>query len=436
MKILNYSQNKNEIESIINRSTANFESALARAGEIMGDVKNNGDFALFKYTKKYDNFNLNSRNLRVSEEEVAGAVKRIPQKLFFALKHAHGNIRKYHEAQFKSINKNLKVEIDSGIEISEKITAVESAGLYVPGGRAQYPSSVLMTAIPANVAGVKRIVITSPPEISDSILAAAHLCGVFEIYRIGGVQAIAALSSGTETIKPVNKIVGPGNIYVMAAKMLAYSRGIGIDMPAGPSEVLLIADETSNPGFIAADVLAQAEHDPDAQCVVVLNIDDRGEIEKIIKNIGKEIENQIKNLNRKNIIESSLNNFAIILTKDISDAIEFTNNYAPEHLGIMCKNPVSVAKKIKNAGAIFIGNYAPVPAGDYASGGNHVLPTSGTARFASGLSVRDFLKFSSVQEITKQGLNKIKNSVEEIAEAEGLDAHKNSVKIRFEYNKR
>lgn len=438
MKSVTYTtENKKEIQKIINRSTTNFESALSIAKEIMDNVKTNGNSALFKYTRKFDNFNLNSKNLMVSENETSAAVERIRnnnEKLFSALKHAHKNITKYHTEQFKNIDKNLNVETDTGIEISEKINAVESAGCYIPGGRAAYPSSVLMTAIPAKVAGVKRIAVISPPEISDAVLAAANICGVSEIYRLGGAQGIAALSFGTETIEPVNKIVGPGNIYVMAAKMLAYSRGIGIDMPAGPSEVLIIADTESNPRFIAADVLAQAEHDPDAQCVVAVNRENKTEeiINKFIDNIDIEINEQVKELHRKNIIESSLKNFAVIITRNTDDTVEFANNYAPEHLEIMCKNPEKVAGKIKNAGAIFIGNYAPVPAGDYASGGNHVLPTSGTAKFASELGVRDFLKFSSVQRITKKGLGEIKESVETIAEAEGLDAHRNSIKIRFE----
>jgi len=441
MKILSYSaENKPLIKGVISRNASNFENALSTAGDIMNDVRVNGDPALFNYTKKFDNFNLNSGNLRVSGEEIESAFNKIKihnRKLFDALTHAHRNIKRYHEAQFENVNKNLSVETDDGIIITEKINAIESVGCYVPGGRAAYPSTVLMTAVPAKVAGVSRIVIVSPPEISDVILAAARICGVSEVYRLGGAQAVAALSFGTKTITPVNKIVGPGNVYVMAAKMLAYSKGVGIDMPAGPSEVLLIADKNSNPRFIAADVLAQAEHDPDAHCVVVVDTESGGgengvEIQNFLNNIKTEIDSQIKDLSRKSIIESSLKNFAVILTKNLDEAVKFANDYAPEHLEIMCGNPELAAEKIKNAGAIFIGDYAPVPAGDYASGGNHVLPTSGTAKFASVLSVRDFLKFSSVQRITKNGLSKIRESVEILAETEGLDAHKKSIEVRFE----
>lgn len=438
MKILKYPENKTGIAGVISRNASNFENALSTARDIMNDVRENGDFALFKYTKKFDNFNLNTENLRVSDGEIDAAVTRIRndnEQLFSALKHAHKNIAKYHKAQLENVDRPLKVKTEEGIEISEKINALESVGCYIPGGRAQYPSTVLMTVIPAKAAGVSRVVIVSPPDVSDSILAAANVCGVSEIYRVGGAQAVFALSFGTETIKPVNKIVGPGNVYVTAAKMLAYSHGIGIDMPAGPSEVLIIADADSNPRFIAADVLAQAEHDPDAHCVVVVDTDNgenNNEIQIFINNIKTEIDCQIKDLSRKNIIESSLKNFAVILTGNINESVEFANDYAPEHLQIMCRNPEIAAEKIRNAGAIFIGDYAPVPAGDYASGGNHVLPTSGTAKFASELSVRDFLKFSSVQRITKQGLNKIKNSVEILAGTEGLDAHKKSVGVRFE----
>jgi len=276
-------------------------------------------------------------------------------------------------------------------------------GCYVPGGRAPYPSTVLMTALPARIAGVGRIVVCSPPEVSDGILAACKIAGVDEVYRVGGAQAIAALAYGTETIKPVNKIIGPGNVYVMAAKMLVYGK-VGIDNPAGPSEILIIADKSAKPQFIQADLLAQEEHDPDAQAVVVTD-------------------------SKK--LADGINNSTVVLTKTISECIEFANDYAPEHLEIMCRNPEKVSQKIRNAGAIFLGDYSPVAAGDYCSGGNHVLPTAGAAKFSSRLGVDDFLRKVSVQNLSKEGLERLKNSIEKLSDAEGFKAHRDSVRARF-----
>ena len=316
------------------------------------------------------------------------------------------------------------VETEKGISITEKTIPLKSAGAYVPGGRASYPSTVLMTCIPARVAGVQRIVVTSPPPVSDAVIVSADICGVDEIYRAGGAQAIAALAYGTESIQRVDKIVGPGNMYVMAAKMLVYGT-VDIDMPAGPSEILIIADETSQTELIAADVLAQAEHDPDARCVIVTDS------KKIVDKIERDINIQKKGLERKEIIAESLKNLAIILTGDISESTEFANMYVPEHLEIMTKNPEDVVGMIWNAGTVFVGDYSPVSAGDYASGGNHVLPTGGTARFASGLGVRDFLRTFTVQRIEKTGLKRVSKTIIEIANSEGLDAHSRSVGIRL-----
>jgi histidinol dehydrogenase len=335
-------------------------------------------------------------------------VKRIDKNLLKALKHAHSNITKYHKEQFKHIKKSWNIEVEAGVNVGERISAVDSAGCYVPGGRASYPSTVLMTAIPAKVAGVKRIVVTSPPEISDAILAACSICRVDEIYRVGGAQAVGALAYGTESIKKVSKIVGPGNKYVMAAKNLVYGI-VDIDMPAGPSEVLIIADNSANVDFIAADLRAQAEHDPDAQCILV------SDSKMLLDNVSKKAP------------ENSIG----VLAGNVKDCIEFANLHAPEHLEIIAKNARSVAEKIINAGAIFIGPYSPVAAGDYASGANHVLPTGGAARFSSPLSVRDFLKTTSVQEISKTGLKKLGTTIISIAEAEGLDKHKESIEKRL-----
>jgi len=405
MKIIEYEKGSEEIKQLMERSSLSLEETMDAVKPILQDVRENGDLALSKYTKKFDNFDLNSKNLRVSSAEIDAAYLRVDRKMIKALKHAKKNIEKFHQEQFRQIRKEWKTEIEKGISISEKIIPVESVGCYVPGGRAPYPSTVLMTAIPARVAGVERIAVCSPPEVSDEILAACKISGVDEIYRVGGAQAIAALAYGTETLNEVNKVIGPGNVYVMAAKLLVYGR-VDIDTPAGPSEILIIADESANPEFIKADLLAQAEHDPNAQCVVVTHS----------KRLAEQIE-----------VESA----TIVLTRNLDQCIEFANGYATEHLEIMCKNE-NISSRIKNAGAIFLGDYSPVAAGDYCSGSNHVLPTGGAAKFSSRLGVEDFLKRVSIQRLSREGLGKLKNSIEKIAEAEGFTAHKNSVSVRFE----
>ncbi len=391
---------------------------------ILGDVMRNGDNALIKYTKKFDNYNLTTENIMISRDERRNAHKNVDRNLIRALRHAHRNITKFHKEQFRQIKKSFMVKIQDGVFLSEKTIPIASVGAYIPGGMASYPSTVLMTCIPAGIAGVSRIVIASPPPVSDSILVAADLCKLNEINGVGGAQAIGALAYGTETIKPVDKIIGPGNVYVTAAKMLVYGI-VDIDMPAGPSEILIIADDTANPEFITADILAQAEHDPNAKCVVVT---DSMEITKKIEN---EINSQTRNLKRIEIIKECLKNFSIVITKNISESIRFANDYAPEHLEIMTRSPESVEKKIRNAGVIFLGEYSPVSAGDYASGGNHVLPTSGCARFVSGLTVRECLKTLSVQKISRQGLMNLKKTIIDISNAEGLDAHSNSINVRL-----
>lgn len=408
MDVIRYPREVAKAKNLIERKTPNSSKVSSVVGEILDNVSKNGNPALFNYTKKFDNFNLTKKNLRVSKAEIKNAYKKADKNLIKALKHACKNIKKFHSEQFKKINKKWNVKIDDGIVIGEKISAIDSVGCYIPGGRASYPSTVLMTCVPAKVAGVGRVVIASPPPISDAILVAAEICGVDEIYRVGGAQAIASLAYGTETIKKVSKIIGPGNKYVMAAKNSVYGV-VDVDMPAGPSEILIIADESANPKFIRADLLAQAEHDPDARCVLVTN--------------SPKLPKKIKIKNKKNI--------ACVLVKNLNDAVKFANEYAPEHLEILTKNPEKIEGKIKNAGAIFIGSYAPVAAGDYCSGGNHVLPTSGAAKFASQLSVRDFIKSSSVQKIDKKGLEKLRETIEKLADAEGLKEHKKSVSVRF-----
>ena len=424
MKVIEYSE-RDRIREILERETLDLDKVMKSVGEIIGKVREGRDSALVDYSKKFDDFELTKENIRVSKEEIKDAHSRVNENLVKALKHAHRNITRFHKEQMRRIEKGWSAEIEDGVNIGEKITPIENIGAYVPGGRASYASTVLMTCIPAKVAGSKRIVIVSPPPISDSILVAADICGVNEIYRVGGAQAIAALTHGTETIKPVDKIVGPGNVYVMAAKMLVYGK-VDIDMPAGPSEVLILADKTANSRFIAADLLAQAEHDPNAQCVLVTDS------EGVIEGVEKEIAKQIESIKTKETAKEGMKNSAVILTRNIKESIEFANRYATEHLEIMTEKPDEVAEKIRDAGAIFLGEYSPVAAGDYASGGNHVLPTGGTARFSSGLSVRDFLKTSSIQRIKKEGLLTLKETIETISNSEGFDAHKKSVRIRFE----
>lgn len=388
---------------------------------VINEVRDTKDEALFKYTQQYDRYVLTKENIRVTANEIDKALSNTDEKILNALKYAHQNILKFHEKQFEQIKKNWSIEVEEGVTVGEKVTPIDSVGCYIPGGRASYPSTVLMTCIPAKVAGVKRIAVASPPPISDVILATAKICGVDEVYRVGGAQAIGALAHGTESIKKVNKIVGPGNRYVMVAKNLVYGLGIvDIDTPAGPSEVLIIADDTAKPAYVAADILAQAEHDPDADCVLVTTS------KKLREKVKIELENQEKKLSKE--VEFTIK---FMSTKTLDESIEFANNYAPEHLQIMIENPDSVAEKIVNAGAIFVGEYAPVPAGDYASGGNHVLPTGGAARYSSPLSVRDFLKTSCVQKITKEGLGRLRETVGVLAESEGLHAHKKSVEERF-----
>jgi histidinol dehydrogenase len=423
MKVIRYSE-KERIGEILDRNTIDLDRAMASVREIIENVRKNGDKALVEYTEEFDGFKLLDDNIRVSREEVLGARSRLDGGLLKALKHAHRNITKFHEEQMERIDKRWDVEIEKGIILGEKITAIENVGAYIPGGRAPYPSTVLMTCIPARVAGSSRIVIVSPPPIADSILVAADICGIDEIYRVGGAQAIAALAHGTESILRVDKIVGPGNVYVMAAKIQVYGK-VDIDMPAGPSEVLILADKTAKPEFISSDLLAQAEHDPNAQCVLVT--DSR----EIIEKVEKEIAEQIGSLETRKTAEQSLKNSTAVLTESIEESVEFANLYAAEHLEIMTENPDEIEAWIKNAGAIFLGDYSPVAAGDYASGGNHVLPTGGTARFSSELSVRDFLKTSSVQKITRNGLSRLNDTIAKIAESEGFCAHKKSVDVRI-----
>ncbi len=396
---------KSEYNKIINRSKTKIKKVSPGVQNIIEDVRKRGDPALREYTKKFDRADIS--DFRVSKEEFKEAKQSAGADVVKALENAKKNIEDFQKRQLKGGWSYRK----GGAKLGQIVRPLESVGCYVPGGKASYPSTVLMAAVPATVAGVKRIAVATPPQkdgkVNSAVLAACDIAGVDEVYRAGGAQAIAALAFGTDSIPRVHKIVGPGNVYVTAAKRLV-SDEVATDLPAGPSEVLIIADESANPGFVALDLAAQAEHDPDA-CAVLATT-------------SKKLATTVKN---KDI------NGAILVTDSIEDAINFSNEYAPEHLQIMTKNPGKVLKKIKNAGSVFLGNYTPVACGDYASGTNHILPTGGFARAYSGLGVFDFVKFISVQEFDKTALRKLSRTIIVLAEAEGLEAHAKSVKKRI-----
>src|SRR5450759_2116770 len=405
-----------EQEHLLTRETA-LKDVLAPVTSILNEVKEKGDAALRKYTLQFDKANIGE--IEVSHKEIHEAVFSLDKKLLTHLKKASVNIRAFHEAQ---LQKDWMKEFSPGIKLGQRITPLGTAGAYVPGGRATYPSTALMTVIPAKVAGVKKVIICTPPKPDGTVdpltLAAAHIAGADQVFRVGGVQAIAAMAYGTETIPKVDKIVGPGNVYVTAAKMYC---GVAIDFPAGPSEVLIIADDSARADFIASDMIAQAEHDPNAVSILVTPSNELAE--KVMQEIGV----QSKAANRNEIIRKSLENAAILIGS-LDECIEFSNKYAPEHLEIMTAD--DILGKIMHAGSIFIGSYAPVSAGDYASGTNHVLPTAGYARALSGLNTDHFVKKSSVQVIEKNGLDSIGETIIGLAQAEGLWAHANAVKIR------
>lgn len=390
---------------------------MAAVVPILDDVKKNGDAALRKYTQQFDKAAI--KEIEVPGKEIDSALQSIDDAHIAHLKNAAANIRAFHKAQ---LQKDWIKEFGPGIKLGQHITPLDSVGAYVPGGRASYPSTALMTVIPAKVAGVENVVVCTPPRQDGSVnpltLAAANIAGADRVFCIGGVQAVAAMAYGTETVPKVDKIVGPGNVYVTAAKMAC---GTAIDFPAGPSEVLIIADGSAKADHIAADMLAQAEHDPDAISVLVTTSDE------LAKKVRQNMELQLKTSARLDIIRRSLDN-AAILTGTLDECIGFSNRFAPEHLEIM--TDVNILGRIRHAGSIFIGNYAPVSAGDYASGTNHVLPTAGYARMFSGLNTDYFVTKSSVQIIDKKGLDSIGDTIIELAEAEGLPAHANAVRVR------
>lgn len=416
--------NKESWNDILQRPTqtkANLEKVVA---EVFAKIQAEGDKALLEFTAKFDGCNLS--NIKVSKAEIEEAVALVPENLKFSIEKAARNIRKFHENQ---ISNEAPVKISTGIDCWRKATPIEKVGLYIPGGSAPLFSTVLMLAIPANIAGCKEIVLCSPPnkegKIHPAILFAANLCGVTEIYKLGGTQAIGAMTYGTETVKKTYKIFGPGNQYVTAAKQYASMEGVAIDMPAGPSEVLVFADDSGNASFIAADLLSQAEHGADSQ-VVFVTID-----ESLIEKVKEEVNAQLSALPRKEIAAKALENSSLVLVKDYYEAISLINEYAPEHLILQTREENFFIERIVNAGSVFLGNYTPESAGDYASGTNHTLPTNGYARAYSGVSLDSFVKKITFQKITQDGLKELGNVIEIMAEAEQLMAHKNAVSIRL-----
>ncbi|QUH25003.1 histidinol dehydrogenase [Serpentinicella alkaliphila] len=429
VEIVNMKQLNREriFELLSSRGSVDFTDYNDGVQMILDKVKLNGDKALIQFTKEFDKVNLEDVGLKVTEEEFERAYKSVDDEFISAIRVAIDNIKSYHMKQKQN---SWFTSDDEDIILGQKIGPVGSAGIYVPGGTAPYPSSVLMNALPAIVAGVKRIVMVTPPSkegsVNAGILVAAKEVGVTEIYKVGGAQAIAALAFGTQTVPKVDKIVGPGNIYVATAKRLVYGY-VDIDMIAGPSEILILADETANPRFVAADMLSQAEHDELASSILITTS------ESLAEKVKAELEIQTALLERSEIAEKSLADYGkIIITDTMEQAIELSDEIAPEHLEVCVKNPFELLNKIKNAGAIFLGDYAPEPLGDYIAGPNHVLPTSGTAKFFSPLSVDDFTKKSSVIYYSKDALRRVKDAAMRLAEQEGLTAHKNSIKVRFE----
>ncbi len=418
---------ENLLEDLLKRSPNNYGQYEQGVQEILAHVKAEKDQAVFEYTKKFDHAEISADNIKVTEEEIEEAYKAVDPKLVEIIRKALENIRTYHEKQRQYSWFDSKPD---GTILGQKVTPLHRVGVYVPGGKAVYPSSVLMNIVPAKVAGVDEIVMVTPPgkdgKVTPNTLVAAHEAGADVIYKVGGAQAIAALAYGTESIPKVDKIVGPGNIYVALAKKAVYGY-VSIDAIAGPSEILVIADETANPRFVAADLLSQAEHDELASAILVTTSDE------LAQKVSDEVDGFLKELSRSEIIQKSLDNYGYILVADtMDDVIDIANEIASEHLEIQTKNPYDVMTKVRNAGAIFIGEYASEPLGDYFAGPNHVLPTNGTAKFFSPLSVDDFIKKSSIIGYSEEALREIHKDIEAFAEAEQLTAHANSIKVRFE----
>lgn len=417
----------NLLENLLKRSPNSYGEYEGRVNEIIEQVREKRDAAVFSYTKQFDGADINEENILVTEAEIEEAYELVDAKLLEVIRKALVNIREYHakQRQFSWFDSE-----DSGILLGQKVTPLQNVGVYVPGGKAVYPSSVLMNVMPAKVAGVPNIIMTTPPgkdgKICASTLVAAKEAGVGKIYKAGGAQAIAALAFGTESIPKVDKIVGPGNIYVALAKKAVFGY-VSIDSIAGPSEILVLADETANPRFVAADLLSQAEHDEMASAILITTS------RKLAEQVSKETERFVEQLSRKEIIARSLENYGYILLADSLDsAIEAANEIASEHLEIVTKDPYEVMTKIRNAGAIFLGEYSSEPLGDYFAGPNHVLPTNGTAKFFSPLGVDDFIKKSSIISYSREALKPVYQDIVQFAECEQLTAHANSIRVRFE----
>ena len=421
MQVIKYPQ-KESWDKILQRPQQDFADIKEKVQTIINDVKANGDDAVKKYTKQFDEVELN--DFKVHDDEWNTA-ETIDEKLKTAIRTAIKNVSTFHQSQKEEAK---KVETMPGITCWRKSVAIEKVGLYIPGGTAPLFSTLIMLAAPAKIAGCKEIIVCTPPQkdrtIHPAILFVAKEIGIDKIYKIGGVQAIAAMANGTKSVSKVYKIFGPGNRFITYAKMLIASEGIAIDMPAGPSEVAIIADETCNPEFVAADLLSQCEHGKDSQVVLISNN------EKVIEEINVCLKKQLNDLPRKEIAEQSLKNSKAILVETVDEAVELINEYAPEHLIIACDKAIELSEKIINAGSVFIGNYSPEAVGDYASGTNHTLPTNGFAKAYSGVSLDSFYKKITFQQLTKDGLNDIAETVELMANAEGLQAHANAITIR------
>ncbi len=429
MRIVSLSQEsrKSILNDLLKRSPNNYGQYESTVNDIIENVKANGDQAIFEYTKKFDRFDLTAENIKVTREEIDEAYTSMDAKLVEVIRKSAANIRSFHEKQLRN---SWFTSREDGTILGMKITAIEKAGVYVPGGKAAYPSSVLMNVIPAKVAGVDRIIMTTPPgadgKVNPGTLVAADIAGVDTIYKVGGAQAIAAMAFGTESVPKVDKITGPGNIFVALAKKAVYGY-VSIDSIAGPSEILVLADETANPRYVAADLLSQAEHDELASAILITT-----SIE-LAEKVSEEVDKFTKELSRSEIIRKSLDNYGyILLAEDMTQAIETANEIASEHLEILTRNPFEIMTKIRNAGAIFLGEYASEPLGDYFAGPNHILPTNGTAKFFSPVNVDDFIKKTSIISYSREALEQVHKEIELFAESEGLTAHANSIKVRFE----
>ena len=429
MRIIRLDEEKkqNILEGLLKRDPNQYGQYADTVQQIVDDVKMRRDQALFEYTEKFDHAKIDASTIRVTEEEIQEAMDKVDPSLLSVMKKSMENIRDHHSRQ---VRQSWFSSRPDGTILGQKITALESVGVYVPGGKAAYPSTVLMNIIPAEVAGVERIVMVTPPgadgKVNPVTLTAAHLAGATEVYKVGGAQAIAALAFGTQSVPRVNKIVGPGNIFVALAKKAVYGH-VSIDSIAGPSEILVIADETANPRYVAADLLSQTEHDELASAILVTTS------MELAQAVSKEVDQFLETLSRRAILEKSLENYGYILVTDtLDEAIQTANEIASEHLEIATKNPFEVMTKIRNAGAIFIGEYSSEPLGDYFAGPNHVLPTNGTAKFFSPLGVDDFIKKSSIIYYSKDALRKAHRDIEAFAQSEQLTAHANSIRVRFE----